>query len=268
MTLSYHPVTSPVYLNWSTVHRSCAARAWHDGRRCLVEPCTRRAPLTVVAAGIALVSCIGGDDGGNDTDDGGAATLAEPDTFPLRPAEATIPGVTTDDTSAIADVVADATVTADELIDAYERYVGCLADGGGAGRYAYDIELRTGLVVEWTITEDDPTDLDRNVLSATCSARYLGTLTSDFERANPAAEDLDSRRSDSIAACIEPISPEAAANVPAEVTIGTADGTTNIGELQLDPASLDPETLGASPEDTRAVSACIASIGAEWHPFG
>ena len=104
-------------------------------------------------------------------------------------------------------------------------------------------------------------------MSATCSARYLGNLTSDFERANPAAGDLDSRRSDSIAACIDPISPQAAANVPEEVTIGTADETTSVGELQLDPAALDPETLGASPEDTAAVDACIASIGAEWHPF-
>ena len=108
-----------------------------------------------------------------------------PDTFPLRPAEVTIPGVTTDDTTAIADIVADATVTADELIGAYERYVGCLVDGGGAGRYAYDIELRTGLAVEWTITEDDPTDLDRNVLCATCSARYLGTITQRLRAGQP-----------------------------------------------------------------------------------
>ena len=74
----------------------------------------------------------------------------------------------------------------------------------------------TGLVVDWVESASRP-DVDRNVLSATCSRRHLGDLTSRFERANPPDDDLDERRSDSIAACIEPISPEAAANLPAEV---------------------------------------------------
>ncbi len=167
----------------------------------------------------------------------------------------------------VAEALADDIVTADELAAAYEAHVTCLVDGGGTGRYAYDIELRTGLTVEWA-EDDGSADVDRNVLSASCSRRHLGDLTNRFDRVNPPADDLDGRRSASIAACIEPISPTAAANLPAEVTIGTTGETTTIGELQLDPAALDPESLGSSPEDTAAVGACIASIGAEWQPFG
>jgi hypothetical protein len=123
------------------------------------------------------------------------------------------------------------------------------------------------LTVEWAEV-DGSDDVDRNVLAASCSRRHLGDLTTRFDRANPPADDLDGRRSASIAACIEPISPQAAANLPAEVTIGTTGETTTIGELQLDPAALDPDMLAANPDATAAVSACIASIGAEWRPFG
>jgi hypothetical protein len=223
--------------------------------------------LMLVAA--LLAGCIGGSDGGADEDDVEEAPLSTPATFAPRPIDPTVPDETLpgENDSSIGEALADDTVTADELAAAYEAYVACLVEGGGAGRYAFDIELRTGLTVEWA-EDDGSADVDRNVLSASCSRRHLGDLTRRFDRANPPADDLDGRRSDSIAACIEPISPQAAANLPAEVTIGTTGETTTIGELQLDPAALDPVTLGSSPEDTAAVSACIASIGVEWRPFG
>jgi hypothetical protein len=224
--------------------------------------------IAVVLAATTLTTCFGGSDDGAGGEDGSAATLSRPATLALRPIDATVPDETLpgEDNSSIAEVLADDTVTADELAAAYEAYVACLVDGGGSGRYAFDIELRSGLVVEW-VEENESDDVDRNVLSASCSRRHLGDLTRRFERANPPGDDLDSRRSDSIAACIEPVSPQAAANLPAQVTIGTTGETTTIGELQLDPAALDLESLGSSPEDTAAVSACIASIGAPWHPF-
>jgi hypothetical protein len=223
----------------------------------------------VVLAATLLAACFGGSDDGAGEEEGSNATLSIPATFALHPIDVTVPDVTLpgEDDSSIAEVLIDDTVTADELAAAYEAYVACLGEGGGGGRYAYDIELQSGLVVEWA-EDDGSADVDRNVLSASCSRRHLGDLTSRFERANPPGDDLAGRRSASVAACVEPISAEAAANLPAEVTIGTTGEATTIGELQLDPAALDPESLGSSPEDTAAVSACIASIGAEWHPFG
>lgn len=224
-----------------------------------------------LAAAVALTGCIGGsdDDSADDDANGPDATLSSPETFAPGPIELTVPGGTVigEDGSALADVLADDVVTADELTAAYDGYVACVVEGGGTGRYAYGIELRTGLVVEWS-EDGASSDINRNVLSASCSRRHLGDLTRRFEQATPPGDDLDSRRSDSIAACIEPISPEAAANLPAEVTIGTTGETTTLGELQLDPAALDPESLGPSPEDTAAVSACIASLGTEWQTFG
>jgi hypothetical protein len=225
--------------------------------------------IAAVLAATVLAACFGGSDDGAGEEAGSNATLSIPATFALRPIDATVPDETLagEDGSSVAEVLADDTVTEDELVAAYETYVACLVEGGGSGRYAYAIELQSGLVVEWA-EDGGSADVDRNVLSAGCSRRHLGDLTRLFGRANPPGDDLDGRRSASIAACIEPISPQAAANLPAEVTIGTTGETTTVGELQLDPAALDPESLGSSPEDTAAVSACIASLGAEWRSFG
>ena len=229
--------------------------------------CRRRA-LAVALAASALAGCIGGDDAGEDDERAADATLSAPDTFRPQPIEATIPSDTLpgEDTSAVDEALADDTVTAEELTASFERYIECLTDGGGAGRYAYDIELRTGLVVDWT--DGDTVDVDRDLLNASCSRRYLGDLTRRFERANPPAAGLAGRQRASIAACVEAVSPAAAANLPAEISVGTAGEAASLGELQLDPSSLDPETLGADADDLAAVSACIASIGAEWQSFG
>jgi hypothetical protein len=225
-------------------------------------------PLAFVVLLTACFGSSGGDDGTAE-DDGDDAPLSTPATFAPRPIDLTVPAATLpgEDDATVAEALADDVVTADELAAAYEAHVACLVDGGGSGRYAFDIELQTGLTVEWA--EDGGSDgIDRNVLAASCSRRHLGDLTRRFDRANPPDANLDGRRSASIAACIEPISPQAAANLPAEVTIGTTGETTTIGELQLDPAALDPDMLAANPDATAAVSACIASIGAEWRPFG
>jgi hypothetical protein len=235
----------------------------------LARSASRLAVGVVVAA--ALVGCIGGagDDAAEDADPD--ATLSAPETLPPLPIEVTVPAETLpgEDGSAVAEVLADDAVAPDELAAVYVGYVECLADGGATGRYAYDIELRTGLVVDWTAEEGGSTsDVDRDVLSASCSRRFLGDLTRRFEQANPPADDLAARQRASLSACIERVSPQAAANLPAQIAVGTAGEAASLTELQLDPAALDPATLGADPEDTAAVSACIASMGAEWRPFG
>ena len=76
-----------------------------------------------------------------------------------------------------------------------------------AGRYAYDIELRTGLVVEWVGATASRPDVDRNVLSAELLTPPPRRPDEQVRTGQPAGDDLDARRSDSIAACIEPISP-------------------------------------------------------------
>jgi hypothetical protein len=220
-----------------------------------------------------LAGCIGGDDDGAEEVDSPDATLSAPETLPLQPIDATIPAATLpgEDGGTVDDVVADDTVTVEELTASYERYIECLAEGGGSGRYAHDIELRTGLVVEWNVDDVDGGDagaVDRDVLGASCSRRYLGDLTRRFELANPPADDLADRQRASIAKCIQAVSPEAAANLPAEISVGTAGDASSLSELQLDPAALDPASLGADADDTAAVSGCIAAVGAEWRPFG
>ena len=46
----------------------------------------------------------------------------------------------------LADVVADDVVTADEVEEAYGHYIDCLADGGAAGIYAFDLALRVAVL--------------------------------------------------------------------------------------------------------------------------
>ena len=229
-----------------------------------------RQTLTVVVAAGVLAGCIGGDDEGADDVDSPDATLSAPETFPASLVDATIPGDTlADDANAtVDDVLADGTITPEELAASYETYVECLVEGGGSGRYAYDIELRTGLVIEWDLEGEDEGGVDRDVLSAGCSRQHLGELTRQFGVANPPTDDLAARQRARIAACIEAVSPAAAANLPAEISVGTGGDASSLGELQLDPTALDPASLGADAEDAAAVSGCIASVGSEWRAFG
>jgi hypothetical protein len=226
--------------------------------------------VSVVGVTLLALTVVGCDGGGDDgpADPDSDATLSAPETLPPVPVERTIPALTlaAEDTAFVGGLRADGTVTADELASAYDGYIACLAAGGAAGRYAYDVELRTGLAVDWSLDVDPA--VDRDVLGAACSRRYLGDLTRRFRAANPAPDDLAARQRQSIAACVGAVSPEAAANLPEAISIGTAGEAPSVGELQLAPGALDPEALGADPADIDAVSECIASVGVEWRPFG
>jgi hypothetical protein len=229
------------------------------------SPSGRRA-VGVIVLVAALGACDRGDDGpGGSSPD---ATLSTPETLPPVPVERTIPVATLagEDTAFVGSAVADGTVTGAELAAAYDGYIACLADGGAAGRYAYDVELRTGLAVDWS-PEAGPS-VDRDVLSAACSRRYLGDLTRRFHNDSPPPDDLAARQRASIAACVAAVSPEAAANLPEAISVGTSGDAASVGELQLDPGALDPEALGADPADIDEVASCIASIGIAWRPFG
>ena len=229
------------------------------------SPSVRRAVGAILLVA-ALGACDGGDDGPGDSNP--EATLSAPETLPPVPVERTIPAATLagEDTGFVGSVVADGTVTADELAAAYDGYIECLAAGGGAGRYAYDVELRTGLAVDWSLDVDP--SVDRDVLSAACSRRFLDDLTRRFQTDNPPPDDLAARQRASIVSCVAAVSPEAADNLPEAISVGTAGEVASVGELQLDPAALDPEALGADPADIDEVSSCIASVGVAWQPFG
>jgi hypothetical protein len=223
-------------------------------------------------AGVAVAVLVAGacsdDDAGLDEEGNPEATLSAPETPPPPQLEATVPGGTLpgeDGSTFVDDALADGTVTAEELTAAYDGFLACLADGGGTGRYAYDVELRTGLAVDWS-TEDD--GVDRALLDTSCSRRYLGGLARRFEIDNPPPDDLAGRQRANLTACIERVSPTAAANLPAQIAVGTAGEASSLGELQLDPGSLDPDSLGADADDISAVADCIASLGAEWRAFG
>ena len=64
------------------------------------------------------------------------------------------------------------------LADAYDRYLGCLAEGGAAGIYAFDLDLRV-LAADWLVEGaegDDQAALDAIAARARATAaRALAT---------------------------------------------------------------------------------------------
>lgn len=221
--------------------------------------------ITTVFAVAGLAACTG-DDTGND--DQPAATEQAPDT--TRPAllyETIPPDATSDERSPfIESVLEDDNVTADELDAAFENYVACLDDAGAYGAYAWDVELRTGLAIDWAVNPDDPAAPDVDVLGARCSQLYLGELTRRYNAANPPDETLADEQRESVRTCLDAVSPTAAANLPDDMSVNTAGAGASVSELQLDVTGL----LGDEPSEAEiaAVNACIASLGAEWHEFG
>ena len=111
--------------------------------------------------------------------------------------------------------------------------------------------------------------VDRDVLSASCSRRYLGDLTPGFERANPPADDLDERRSAEHRRVHRTDQP-GGRRQPAR-----GDRRRHRRTRRRPSASCSstrqrstPRRSVPIPTDTAAVSSCIASVGAEWRAFG
>jgi hypothetical protein len=220
---------------------------------------------TILVATTVAAGCSGDDD---PVGDGEPTATTAPDTLaPLPPGVdgpgGDIPTAPAEDPEFIERILADGEVTADELAAAYEAYIECLADGGGYGRYAFDVDLHAVLTVDWRIADDDEDDSQAATLDAGCSHHYLAGLDGAYFAVHPDADDLAIRQRDSIAACIEPISPEVAAAIPDEITVDTAGGGLYIGDPQFDAAF-----LGADVAETEAIGLCFSTIGAPWHEFG
>lgn len=158
------------------------------------------------------------------------------------------------------EILADDVVTADEVTEAYDRYIGCLAEGGAAGIYALDLELRVAFA-DWSLPDADAND--QAELAATCQRDFLGDAILRFEETNPPPADLAERQRASIVACVEEIDPAVAARIPQVVTLDTIEQGVSAVELQLDATALD-----ADPGEVDAVDRCIGARGAAWQPFG
>jgi hypothetical protein len=225
------------------------------------------AELVAVAILVIGAATACGDD--DDVTDDPSATDSPPETVPPQRQYETVPEASAPagDGEFLAGVLADDTVSATELEDAYGRFVTCLDDGGGYGRFAFDVGLRTGLVVDWSINPDDPdAAADVDELGTACSQRFLGDLTELYNAANPPGEAyLDDVRN-SVIACLETVSPTAAANFPDSVSVDTTGSAASVAELQLSAVGLLGED--ASSTEASAVNACIASLGAAWRDFG
>ena len=194
-----------------------------------------------------------------------AAACSGNDSTPVKTVTSTEPIVASTETvvddSFVVGILDDGTVSADELTAAYESYTACLEDGGADGAYAFDLDLRTGLVAVWLLPDDRGGRKSR-ALDSVCSGRYLGDLTARFDAANPPPDDLAQRQRTSMIACVADVDPKVAAAIPDDLTVNTADGASLI-DVQLDPTA-----IGASDADWPAIEQCLAGFGAPWIEIG
>lgn len=213
---------------------------------------------------VTVTACSGDDDGGDDEAVEETTPVAVVDTLVIPPeaVEEPIGSVEVFDTGFVPEVLADDEVTPEELTEAYTRYIDCLADGGGYGRYAYDLDLHAGLTLDWQVP-GDASGRQANTLSAGCSDAYLGQIANRYFATAERPDDLQARQRDSIAACVAAIDPGAAERVPDDITTDTSVDGVYIGEAQ---AAL--EFLEIDEADATEVSLCFARVGVPWQEFG
>ena len=233
-----------------------------DGR---VASRPRRHLRSRATAGTAIVALTVGLAACSDDDDDDAA----PDTVVLELTGSTEPvriDVTpplelsaSADPDFLADVLADDTVTIEEVTEAYERYIACLADGGAVGVYAFDLDLRVAFA-DWSLP--GAAGSDKATLDGSCKRDFVGDLIPRFSDANPPAADLAERQRASMVACVESIDPAVAAEIPDVVTLDTTEQGVSVVDLQLDATA-----LGADSGQVDAVNRCIGALGAATHEF-
>lgn len=218
----------------------------------------------MLLAASMLATTAGACSGDDDADDDGGATdpvARTSDDIVVEPTLA-LDIDTNVDPAFLDDVVADDAVSADELEDAYGRFIDCLAEGGAAGLYAYDIDLRVGLAADWSLAAD-AAENDAESLRVMCSRAYLGGLIDRYYDANPPPDDLAERQRASVVECVAAVNPDLVASIPDVVTTDTTGTGAFVGDLQLDPA-----VIGAEPGEVEALRRCFGSLGAPWTPFG
>lgn len=82
-------------------------------------------------------------------------------------------------------VLDDGTVTSDELAQAYDDFVACLAEGGGTGTYAYDLAVDIGIALNWHVVGDDAAGTKGDTLDHLCRFEYIGELDDVYLQARP-----------------------------------------------------------------------------------
>lgn len=216
--------------------------------------------MTVLALTLVIGAC-SDDDGGSEPGAAEPATATTADIV-VEPTLALELNASADP-SFISGVVADDVVSAEELEDGYQRFITCLADGGAAGLYAYDIDLHVGLAADWSLPSASAGANDAASLEASCSRDYLGDLIERFYDANPAPPDLAERQRASVVTCVEAVDPNLADAIPGALTVDTTGTGAFVGDLQLDPTS-----IGAEPGQVEPFRRCMGSLGAAWTEFG
>lgn len=223
-------------------------------------PRRRCAALAAAVIALGLTACSDDDDAGNEVEreDDAPGTTSDVivEVTPPLEMQASL------DPDFVTDVLADDVVTGEELTDGFQRYIECVADGGAAGIYAFDLDLQV-MLHEWSLPSATADRNEAASLNASCSRDFLGDLILRYKEANPGGPELAERRRDSLVACIAAVNPDIAAKIPDEIPTDTTGAGATGEDLQLDPTA-----LGADLDEIEPVRRCIGSFGVEFATFG
>lgn len=214
--------------------------------------------LSLVALVAAATACGDDDDAESSDTEPSIATEAP---IPLVPPEPDLSDTPSADPDFIPAILDDDIVDDDELVSAYEAFVGCLADGGGYGRYAFDLALELPLTLDWRTAAD----VDAAELEAACSRDFLGDLILQHATADSIPDDRDAARRASVVECVGAIDPAAAEDVPELLSTEQDDDADGyfIGD-----ADLDDDVYSDNDPAAIAIRDCYLSLGTGWTEFG
>lgn len=152
---------------------------------------------------------------------------------------------------AVAELIADGDVTADELTEAYDAYIDCMEDAGMVGRYVFDVDrLGRGIPMEYNMPGDGREGRLTHTVEQQCFARFINPVDGLFDDPLSPAERSVQRRRDTID-CMAEVD-RAFATIPPHV-------------------SVEPDSdirLQALRADNRAIVECIDTAGIGWTEFG
>ena len=154
-------------------------------------------------------------------------------------------------------VLDDGTVTSDELAQAYDDLVACLAEGGGTGTYAYDLAVDAGIALNWHVVGDDAAGTKGDILDHRCRFEYIGELDDVYLQARPddfAGLEIAKER---FLSCLNDAG-----------LLGTLgfDGSESYDAMV---STLRQEALGLGGSGSQTASECTTSaLHGPWHTFG
>ncbi len=164
-----------------------------------------------------------------------------------------------DDTSFIDGVLADGDVTPLEMEQAYLSFLECLSLGGGSGRYAYDLAVGSGIVLEWGVVDDSPEGELTDLVGNRCRAQYLSTVEATYAASHPTDSSGKEVVIQRTLSCVVSAFPDLGGDL-------SADSTEEQLNKAIDEVAEDPNST--AQEQVQMYECSLFGSYGDWRAFG